>query len=111
MTTPPGNRLLVGVIKKALREKGWTLAVYDGPGSTTGTVGETIDLKTKATYQMRYRLMVEQDQIDYCLGSGPLVSYDLSLIDNSTGVEVFTQSGKDCEESALAKFMETLEAK
>jgi hypothetical protein len=43
----------------------------------------------------------------YIIG-GPAINYDLSLIDNSSGEEVISQSGHDCENRAAEKFADAL---
>jgi hypothetical protein len=43
-----------------------------------------------------------------CIIGGPAINYDLSLIDNSSGEEVISQSGHDCENRAAEKFADAL---
>jgi hypothetical protein len=97
MTVPVGNSLILGEIKQRLINSGWKLIVDSGPRRTIGTLGEKTNLATGDTFLTRYRLIIRQSQFDTCLMTGvPAVSYDLSLVDNASGEEVMTQSGKDC---------------
>jgi hypothetical protein len=111
ITVPPGNALLVGAIKQRLQKSAWKLVVYRGPTRTVGTVGERTDLATGDTFKTRYRLMINQRQFDMCITGDPALFYDLSLIDNETGEEVFAQSGRDCRDRAVDKFMDAINGK
>ena len=105
ITLPPGSRLLLGPIKQSLKSSGWKIAVDRGPVRMVGAVGAQTDLETGITFKTRYRLVLNQRQTDFCLASGlPLVIYDLSLIDNRTGEEVMTASGRDCVDLAARWF-------
>jgi hypothetical protein len=111
ITVPPGSSLLVGEIKQRLQGLGWKLVVDRGPRRTVGTLGEKTDLATADTFHTRYRLVIAQQQFDYCILGGAAISYDLSLIDNATGEEVITQSGKDCQGRAVDKFLGAIAGK
>jgi hypothetical protein len=105
ITLPPGSSLLLGPIKQSLRASGWRIAVERGPVRTVGTLGVQTDLETGITFKTRYRLALTQRQVDVCLGTGlPMVAYDLSLIDNRTGEEIMTASGRDCVDLAARWF-------
>ena len=87
---PPGSSLLLGPFKQSLNVAGWKVAV---------------DRQTTT----RYRLALSQRQFDICIGTGlPMVAYDLSLIDNRTGAEVMTASGKDCVDLAAQWFSQAV---
>ena len=90
MTLPPGSSLLLGPFKQSLIASGWRIAVDRDSGA-------------------RYRLALRQQQVDVCIGTGlPMVADDLSLIDNKTGEEVMTASGKDCVDLAARWFSEAV---
>jgi hypothetical protein len=110
MTVPPGNALLIGAIKQRLQRPDWKFLVDAGPRRTIGTLGEKTDLATGNTFLTRYRLIVQQRQVDICiLGGDPAINYDLSLIDNRTGEEIISQSGRDCRDHAADKFVAALD--
>jgi hypothetical protein len=86
------------------------MSIDRGPEVTVGTIGENTRLATADTFKTRYRLIVRQRQYDVCvipLGE-PMVAYDLSMIDNQSGQEVMTQSGKGCIGTVSNKFIEAL---
>jgi predicted aspartyl protease len=90
ISLPLGSSLLLGPFKQSLSASGWKIAV--GEGSET-----------------RYRLALRQRQFDVCLGTGlPMVAYDLSLVDNKTGEEIMTASGKDCVDLAARWFSDAV---
>src|SRR3546814_389753 len=62
VTVPIGSGLLIGELKKSLREQGWKLSVDHGPRVTQGTVGETTRLESFSTLKTRYRLYARAHQ-------------------------------------------------
>ena len=114
ITVPFGNKLLVGAIKEQLKKAGWKFAVYNGPIRSTGTLGNKVDIKTGETFKTRYNLLIRQQEFDSCVSvraatmGSPAIDYDLSLIDNNSGGEVITQSGRDCLNKAVEKFVSAL---
>lgn len=105
ITVPSGGRLLVGAIKTELQKSGWTIVIDRGPTVIRGKLGEIADLETGGTFRTRYRLEVNQNQVDYCITGGAALVYDLALIDNKTGSEIFTMSGRDCQPRIVNRFM------
>jgi hypothetical protein len=91
MTIDRGGSGLLSSIKTSLIQDGWKLAVDRGPSVT-----ETVS-KTKAehfdTFKTRYRMSVSFRLIDEG-HMADIVDYDLSIVDNNTGQEVLTMSGR-----------------
>lgn len=113
MTVPPGDKGLVGAIKQRLARNGWKLYVDEGPVRAEEIAnGNRKTTTAGVTYRSRYRLEVEQHFAnDSCIGSGdPVVYYDLTLIDNSSGQEVLAQSGQSCTGLIADKFVQALSA-
>lgn len=94
ITVPAGGGGLLGEIKSALREDGWRLAVDRGP---TVARGDSSGVQITDTFNTRYRLYVDWRRRDLCFSFDAEVDFDISVIDNRTGVEVLTLSGRDCE--------------
>lgn len=55
-----------------------------------------------------FRLMVTSSQYDICFNLSPAINYEVSFIDNKSGSEVFTISGRGCESGVLQKFKDAL---
>ena len=107
ITVPIGSQGIVGKLKQALLNDSWKLVVYTGPGITEGKVTNEIRLETYQSFTTRYRLLATSQQYDTCLLPGPvspLIKYDISLIDNKTGSEVFTLGGAGCESAVIDAF-------
>jgi hypothetical protein len=111
ITVPPGSSLLLGPIKDALAQSGWTMSVDRGPDVFKGA--EKASPAGGTPYATRYRLMEKQSQSDVCfipIGN-ELVAYDVSVVDNKTGQEILTQSGKGCVDQVAKGFVRVLNAK
>lgn len=111
VTVPSGSEGLKGKLKQALANDGWKLIVYHGPSVTEGEIGEKTKIEQYDTFNSRYRLLVSSYQFDLCLNLTPAIKYDISFIDNKSGVEVFTLSGRSCEPNVVKKFMNALRGK
>ena len=110
VTVPPGSARLTGTLKQILANDGWQLVVYSGPTVIEGTVGKTTKLQQYGTFNTRYRLLVSSVQVDVCVDLGPVLTYDVSFIDNQTGTEVFTMNGRGCEWKIIEVFRNSLHA-
>lgn len=109
LTVPPGGGGLTGALKSALKKEGWDLAVYRGPRVTEGSIGDKTRLEEYGTFNTRYTLFVDYDQYDWRFPDfDPMYHYDISLVDNRTGEEVMTISGRGARTTIVKKFMETL---
>lgn len=91
MTVGQGGDGLLGYLKVRLRQDGWKMAIDRGPNMTE------IDGKTSesyVTFKTRYRLSMTYKQKDITIGGDGIYKYDISIVDNRTGEEVLTMSGK-----------------
>lgn len=110
VTVPIGSSGLTGKLKQSLAKNGWKLMVYKGPSVTEGALGEKTRIEHYDTFNSRYRLIVSSKQFDLCLFTrSPAINYDVSLIDNKLGAEVFTLGGTGCESIVVDKFMNLLQ--
>lgn len=108
ITVAPGSFGLNGRLKQVLAKHGWKLVVYRGPAVTEGKIGKNTKIKQYDSFNSRYTLVVNSRRYDLCLNFTPMILYDVSLIDNRSGSEVFTMDGDDCESSVVQKFKEAL---
>lgn len=108
ITVPPGSGGILGGIKRVLAENGWRMSISRGPTVTEGTVGSRTRLETTDTFNTRYRLAVNWRQFDLCIIGGGAYFFDISIIDNRTGSELLTMSGRDCETPIIRKFSEAI---
>jgi hypothetical protein len=110
MTVPPGGSGLVGSLKDALKTNGWHLSVDRGPDITVGSLSEKVNLQQADTFNTRYRLIISERWLDVCLPNlQDMLRYDISIVDNDAGSEVFTLSGRDCEDAIVEQFVAALD--
>lgn len=107
ITVPPGNRGIIGDIKRSFRDNGYELFVHRGPTVTRGTIGSDTMIETGNTFLSNFTLYYSDRVIDTCLVDN-MYTYDLSIVDNTTGKEVFTANGSDCAGAAADKIAEKL---
>lgn len=105
MTVPAGGSGLLGELKSALRQDGWRMAIDRGP---TVARGSGPDVRIADTFNTRYRLYVDWRRTDLCFSFDAEVDYDISVVDNQTGAEVLTLSGRDCEGAITTQFINAL---
>jgi len=108
VTVPAGTFGLLKPIKKYLNESGWKTTVYRAPDVTEGTNDGEVNLKTYNTFHTRYNLLVNQTKFDLCLNFEPALHFDISLIDNKDGTEVFSLSGSSCWSAIEPEFKELM---
>lgn len=106
ITVPAGASGIKGEIKKALAQRGWKLVVYSGSEILEGKAGASVYLERYRKFNTRYTLVGFEKKIDYCL-----IEYDISVIDNKDGSEVFAIEGFGCEAPAVKAFTDAIEAK
>lgn len=112
ITVPVGSGGLVGITKRVLADNGWVLVVDRGPTVVEGKVSERVTLEKYDTFNTRYRLYVRSSWRDVCLGSGSdYIKYEIAIIDNKSGAEVFTMDGFGCESLIPEKFSQGLMAR
>lgn len=105
ITVPAGGGGLLGELKSVLRQNGWRTTVDRGP---TVARGGSSGVQIADTFNTRYRLYVDWRRTDLCLSFDDEVDFDISVIDNQTGSEVLTLSGRDCEGAIAQKFINAL---
>lgn len=109
ITVPPGSGGLLGPIKQELADQGWKAVVYRGPNVTEGSLGEKTRIESYSTFNSRYRLLLRDQRVDYCVPvGGPMYRFDISVIDNKSGSELLTMSGRGCETTIVDKFKDAL---
>lgn len=108
VTVSPGSEGLNGKLKQALATAGWSLSVYKGPSISEGEVKNKLKVEQYDTFHTRYRLIANSNQFDLCLNFSPAIAYDVSFIDNKSGSEVFTMSGRGCQPGVVEKFVEAI---
>ncbi len=98
------NKHLFKDIKSIFRNNGWKVMVLDDKQfETIGSIGLDTNLETKIKNLGKYRLVIEQRQIDLCLDFDPVIRYDISIVENETGEEVFLSEGQDCSKKIAEK--------
>lgn len=107
----PGASGLKGKLKQELSNSGWTFAVDRGSIVTEGNTKDQIKLETYNTFKTRYRLYVKSNQYDWCITGSAAIYYDISVVDNTSGSEVFTMNGDGCEKDVVKQFSETINGK
>jgi len=97
-------------IKTYLRENGWKTKVCRGPTRTQGKVSQNTDIQRYDTFKTRYTLFYESRRFGIC-GLTHLINFNLSVIDNKLGEEIFIVSGEACEGDVIEKFRDWTEGR
>lgn len=105
ITVPAGGAGALGEIKAALRQAGWRTTIDRGPTVVRENPGGA---QVADTFNTRYRLYVYWRRTDLCLSFDEEGDYDISVIDNRTGSEVLTLSGRGCERSVAQQLVNAL---
>jgi hypothetical protein len=108
ITVEPGGSGLKGKLKQALISNGWSTAIDKGPSVIEGSAKEQVRLEAYNTFKTRYRLYVNSHQFDWCILGGAAIRYDVSMVDNLNGNEVFTMSGRGCEPDVIEQFIQKI---
>jgi hypothetical protein len=109
ITVPAGSAGLLGMLKTELQQSGWKMNVHRGPSVTEGSVGKETRTEQIDTFNTRYSLSVRFNQYDTCIKDFKGYSnFDISMIDNDTGSEVFTLDGSGCDSDTVKKFKSML---
>jgi hypothetical protein len=103
ITVPAGTSGALGGIKDHLQGAGWTVVVDLGARTVTRRTLSADAAQSGGFQRTRYRLYLRQSQFSTCL-NGPALSYDLSIVDNSSGTEVLTMAGRECGPDIVSKF-------
>ena len=96
ITTPPGNRGITGAVKKMFSRHGYEIFVYGGPKRTVGTIGTETDIVSGKAFLSNFSLYLSQEVIDICLNGEGYYRFDISIVDNTNGKEVFVANGHGC---------------
>ena len=97
-------------IKTYLRENGWKTKVCSGPTRSQGKVSQNTDTQRYDTFKTRYTLFYESRRFGIC-GLTHLINFNLSVIDNKLGEEIFIVSGEACEGDVIGKFRDWTEGR
>ncbi len=109
ISLPTGGDRLVGMIKKYLANNQWEIFVYTGPEKTENiSESETIRYRVFPT---KYTCMIDYKVVDMYLDGDYQYRYDITLIDNKAGKEVFTLSGLGKGKEIVNKFISLMENK
>ena len=102
ISMPPGGDRLVGQIKQYLIKKQWKITVYSGPEVTEkSSENETLRYDK---FNTRYNCFINFTTVDFYLDGDYQYRYDITVVDNKTGQEVFTLSGLGKGKDIVAKF-------
>ena len=105
VTVPQGGGL-TGAVKNVLARDGWKVTVYRGPEVTLETTGDTTNLERSRTFTTRYTVFLRWQHVDRCVPwLDPEYIYDISFVDNQGGTDVFTLSGRGCENRIVDAFI------
>ncbi len=79
--------------------------VYSGPSVTEGTIGQRTRLSNYKTFKSRYYLYVAYRYYDICvMPYSRYGDYEIVMVDNKNGAEIFTIAGKGCFKDAVESF-------
>ena len=84
ISAPPGTKGIVGPLKQVLFSEGWMVDEYD-------------------LQPTRYKLVINTVRAQLvCWNEFSEISYEVFLVDTSTGREIFVISGDDCDDFSKA---------
>lgn len=107
ISMPAGGDRLVGSIKKYLVQSNWDISVYSGPEKTE-VVSETESIKYDV-FTTKYTCFITYKVVDFYLDGDYQYRYDITLIDNQKGKEVFTISGVGKGKEIVKRFSSLIE--
>lgn len=116
ITIGAGSSGIKGKVKKILSQQGWKITISDNPEilEVSSQTNKTY-LQKYNKFRTRYTLLGESEYQGACpnLSRKPImfVQYDISLVDNKTGSEVFTMNGAGCEDDFVEAFQDALDGK
>jgi hypothetical protein len=94
---PAGHSGVIGAMKKAMVDNGWTLVASIGDERVVGKFGNETDLLLTHERRPRYTFSVTQHVWNPCMAGENAVEYEVSIVDNRTGSEVAALTGRgDC---------------
>jgi hypothetical protein len=106
---PITNRYVSGDLKDLFRLNGYKIIIKEtGMVSTKGTYKDTIDLNSNIKSNARYEMYIAQYQFDICLVGGPALDFEVIIVDNQSGEQVFYAVGRDCQGTIKKKLKKDL---
>lgn len=93
-------------IKKIFKRNGFKIISADG-----GSVRETLsDGKTVVTAKNSYKYLmdVKTQWLDWCITGTSMVRFNINFINYETGEEIFSMSGRNCENDIISRINEEL---
>lgn len=103
---PAGGAYPLTELKRLLVSEGWTVSVRRGRRIDGGECG--LDRRhCSGASDSRYALAGRWRPVA-CLHGAPAVTYDMALVDQVTGAEVFTITGTGCLHDPVADFAAAL---
>ncbi|QLA20602.1 hypothetical protein [Desulfolutivibrio sulfoxidireducens] len=110
INVPPGGGF-AGKVKDALTGRGWKTFVATDLSQSRALGGDVESVQVSRNNRGRYTLFVNSSVYDLCLDGTDAVSYDISIVDSKEGIEIFTASGRGCENAVIKKLIEKSEGK
>lgn len=114
IVVPLGASGMLPKLKQALVDESWKLSVAEDAAIVEGTLGVNTKLIAYQSARARYRLLATSQQIDTCLYPlpvSPQLRFNISVVDNKTGTEVFAFGGLDCESVIVKSFTQALKGR
>lgn len=97
---PFGNK-----IKSSLRSRGYKIVIDNNQIiENTNSTSKITKVNLNANLKLNYTA----ESYDYCFGGGMAMRYSISLIQISSGEEVYSQSGSACESAIINKLTKNL---
>lgn len=108
ITVPAGGGFYAD-IKDIFKRNGWKIVVDKGSDVMEGNIGTRFRIESHDSYKTRYRMAMEYRSSGYCVGyMEPLYKFNISVIDNGTGEEIFVLDGRSCSSIALEQIESAL---
>lgn len=103
ITIPAGHGGFIADLKIFLTKEGWDVVSDRGP-EVTENLNHGQRSEKSDTFKTKYRLQAQYSWSDECWGE-PKFYFDIALVENKTGKEVFAYTGSDCQ-SGLDKTLQ-----
>lgn len=107
ISMPAGGDGLVGLIKKYLVQNKWDISVYSGP-KISEQVSETESIQYSG-FTTKYTCFIDYRVVDFYLDGDYMYRYDITLIENRVGKEIFTISGLGKGKEIIKRFNNLME--
>jgi hypothetical protein len=119
LTPPPDGKNIVlrgdasdfaALLEAALRAKGWNTLESEKPDPGTGSTIQEGSGSLSETIEVPYTLEVTSTSQGKCLSWDDFVEYQIQVIDNRTGKQLFSMEGQQCDSEAVHRFMSLMDA-